>query len=103
MGQDRPVEPELLVTMEDPGDVDRDVELGEDLQLHAPTGDGQERQRRHDRGVAGGCGIAFAEVRRVIVLYRERELPDLLATDLEIVGCPVMGADASLRGLGSWP
>ena len=101
MGQDRPVEPELLVAVEDPGDVDRDAELGEDLQLHPPSRDRQERQRRHQLGITGVGGVGLVVVRRVVVFDRERELPDLLASDLEVVRCPVMAADESLGLLGS--
>src|SRR6201993_3921836 len=86
--------------MEHPGNVDRDLELGEDLQLHAASGEREKRERRHEIRVSSGRGIMLAVVRRVVVLHRERELADLLPPDLEIVRCAVVAADESLGLLG---
>ncbi|CEJ32182.1 Putative uncharacterized protein [Mycobacterium tuberculosis variant bovis] len=101
VGQDRPVEAELLVAMKDPGDVDRDIELGEDLQLHAPAGDRQEGQRGYQRGVTGRCGIRLAVVGRVVVFDRDRELADLLAPHQKVVRRPIMLADQCLGFFGN--
>src|SRR5947209_1741136 len=87
------MEHELLVAVEDPGDVDRDAELGENLELHPPSRDRQECQRRDQLGIAGVGGVGLVVVRRVVVFHRERELPDLLASDLEVVRRAVMAAD----------
>jgi len=79
---------ELLVPVEDPGEVDRNFELGEDLLLHTPSGDGKERQRSDRCGVAGISSVGLAVVRRMVVLERGSKFADFLSADLEVVRCP---------------
>ena len=52
---------DLLVAVDDPGQVDADVEVAEDVQLHLTARDGDERQRRDDVGIAGGPGRLLIE------------------------------------------
>ena len=92
-GEYRPVKQNLLVAVDDPGQVDPDVELFEDLQLHLTARHGDEGQRRDDVGIAGGLRCLLAEVQRVIGLDRFGVLADFLAADQKIVVVPIVGPD----------
>ena len=90
---DRAMEEDLLVAMDDPGQIDADIELFEDFQLHLTAGHGDEGQRRDDIGITGGLGGLLAEVHGVIGLNSRGVLADLLPADQKIVVISVVGSD----------
>ena len=92
-GDYRSVEKDLLVAVNDPGEVDAHVELFENLQLNLTAGHGDKGQRRHHVGVTGGPGRLLVGVQRVIGLNSRGVLADLLPADQEVVVIPVVGSD----------
>ncbi len=91
---DPAVKLDLLIAVNDAGDIDADIEVAEDVELHLASRDRDERQRRHHIGVARGLGRFLAEVQRIVGLDRLGVLADFfLPADQVIVRIAIVGSN----------
>lgn len=87
--------------MKDLGDVDWDIEFGEDFQLYVLVGDCQEGQWGYQCGVIGCCGIWFVVVGWVVVFDCDCEFVDFFVFYQKVVWCLIMFVDQCLGFFGN--